>query len=73
MVAKKIATMQRGNQPNPPFGGFEPPQISQADAAKLMNVSERSVQRASSDAGALRHWRLLLLQVFCFRSGSRHP
>jgi ParB-like chromosome segregation protein Spo0J len=46
MVASKIANLRRGYQSNPPIGGLLAP-VSQEDAAKLMNVGERSVQRAA--------------------------
>ncbi len=44
MVAARIANMQRGNQPNAPIGAFEE---SQTEAAEMLNVSRRSVQRAA--------------------------
>lgn len=42
MVAAKLATLQRGRpSDNPPIGG-----ISQPAAAEMLNVGERTVQRA---------------------------
>ncbi len=45
MVAAKLANIDQSGRPNliPPIGGI----ISQSDAAKMLNVSERSISRAS--------------------------
>lgn len=42
MVAAKLATMRRGSNQHSPSGG-----TSQANAAKVLNVSKRAVQRAT--------------------------
>ena len=48
MVAGKVANMRQGERSDlPPIGGRLPP-ISQTDAAKMLNVSERSISRARS-------------------------
>jgi transposase len=50
MVAAKIANLERGDNQHTPIGG-----TSQEDAARLLNVGERSVQRAKKvlDEGSL--------------------
>jgi len=42
MVAARVATLQKGSNQHTPIGG-----TSQSEASKLLNVSERSVQRAT--------------------------
>jgi hypothetical protein len=51
IVAAKIANMRRGGkEANPSIGGIA--NISQEDAAKLLNVSTKTVERASKLVGA---------------------
>lgn len=47
MVGAKIANMPKGN-PNRPIGPFEK---TNAEAAAMLNVSERTLKRAKRDGG----------------------
>jgi hypothetical protein len=54
MIAVTVANMRQGGRganqyqgAKPPDGAFDQPPISQRQAAELLNVNRRSVQRAS--------------------------